>query len=362
MASNINSVELESPVLEVDPPHHIGETMNVTLTLTAKFNGCKYPISISAYKTLGDLKNQLFEATGVRPHRQKLIGFAKGKIPADTVILDTLNVDGKMFMMLGTVEDKIHVEPEVMPEVLNDLDFDFDYAPEGDAKGEVANQRKLLEYTEKTNISIINDFRPGKKLLVLDLDYTLFDCKTPASHISLLARPGMHQMLTAAYQYYDICVWSQTAWKWLEMKITELGMLTHPGYRIAFVLDRTSMFSITSSTRKIEGKPVKHEVKALDLIWRKFPHLGPQNTVHVDDVSRNFAMNPQSGLKISAFKNGPVTRSTDRVLFPLTKYLLQLALVDDFQTLNHETWKSFTGDMAHIPEESLVEGAEGSET
>ncbi|KAJ1480510.1 hypothetical protein T484DRAFT_1810442, partial [Baffinella frigidus] len=28
------------------------------------------------------------------------------------------------------------------------------------------------------------------------------------------------------------------------------------------------------------------------------------NTVHVDDLSRNFALNPQQGLKISAYKEG----------------------------------------------------------
>ena len=27
---------------------------------------------------------------------------------------------------------------------------------------------------------------------------------------------------------------SQTSWKWLEMKITELGILSHPGYKISF--------------------------------------------------------------------------------------------------------------------------------
>lgn len=76
------------------------------------------------------------------------------------------------------------------------------------------------------------------------------------------------------------------------MKITELGILTHPGYKIAFVLDKTSMFSITT---KRNGKPYKHEVKALDIIWNKFPELySPVNSIHIDDLSRNFAMNPQS--------------------------------------------------------------------
>ncbi|KAJ3159931.1 hypothetical protein HDU86_001195 [Geranomyces michiganensis] len=339
------------------------QSHSASLALTATWHGQKHPLTIASTSTVGDLKQQLAGMTGVQPHRQKLMGLVKGKLPADSCLLSTLPdvKDGKTFMLMGTVEEKIHTAPETLPEVLNDLDFDFlDYVPKDDSqKNDAKNIASLNEYAAKTKITVFNPLRDGKKLLVLDLDYTLFDCKTPASHISLLARPGMHEMLTAAYAYYDICIWSQTHWKWLEMKITELGLLTHSAYKIAFVLDRSSMFSITSATRKVEGKPVKHEVKALEIIWRNFPdRFGAHNTCHVDDVSRNFAMNPKQGLKISAFKNGPESRKTDNVLFPLTKYLLQLALVDDFRTVNHEEWKTFSGPMAHLPENAAVEDGE----
>lgn len=35
------------------------------------------------------------------------------------------------------------------------------------------NARKLLEAVNKLNVNIMNEPRPGKKLLVLDLDYTI---------------------------------------------------------------------------------------------------------------------------------------------------------------------------------------------
>lgn len=111
--------------------------------------------------------------------------------------------------------------------------------------------------------------RPGKGLLVLDLDYTLADTKRlldPLSLASEAARPGLHDFLASLYPYYDICVWSQTSWRWLETKLIELNMLTNENYKISFVLDRTPMFSIKSI--KEEGK--KHEVKALELIWSRF--------------------------------------------------------------------------------------------
>ena len=42
--------------------------------------------------------------------------------------------------------------------------------------------------------------RPGKKLLVLDIDYTLFDHRSTAETGYELMRPFLHEFLTAAYQ------------------------------------------------------------------------------------------------------------------------------------------------------------------
>ena len=58
-------------------------------------------------------------------------------------------------------------------------------------------------------------------------------------------------------------------------------------------------------------------------------------------------MNPKEGLKILPFNNAPgklvsyvVSRHSDRELLYITKYLLQLALVDDFETVSHKDWVS----------------------
>ena len=62
-------------------------------------------------------------------------------------------------------------------------------------------------------------------------------------------RSHCSQLLEATYEEYDLVVWSQTSWRWLELKLTELGMLTNPAYRFLFVLDKTSMFRITGRVR-----------------------------------------------------------------------------------------------------------------
>lgn len=141
----------------------------------------------------------------------------------------------------------------------------------------------------------MNEPRPGKNLLVLDLDYTLADTKRlldPSSPAMLSARPGLHEFLTAVWPHYDICVWSQTSWRWLEVKLIELGMIGHSDFTVSFVLDRTPMFSIKHANAK------SHEVKPLALIWKRWPDIyGPHNTIHIDDLARNFAMNPNNGLR-----------------------------------------------------------------
>lgn len=160
-----------------------------------------------------------------------------------------------------------------------------------------AKEENLQKFTSHTEVRIINQPRIStnnkcKPLLVLDLDHTLLDFSARqlrdnahSEHFigsaddtvaNNLKRPYMDEFLTWCYKYYDLVVWSQTSWKWLEIKLTELGMISHSGYKICFVLDKTSMFKIVSSKR--DGRKVEHSVKPLQIIWSKFPHWNSTNT------------------------------------------------------------------------------------
>ena len=98
-------------------------------------------------------------------------------------------------------------------------------------------------------------------------------------------------------------MWSQTSWKWIEIKLTEMNMLMNAKYQITFVLDKKCMFRIESY--KKSGEKTEHYVKPLELIWRKMPeYYNKHNTVHIDDLARNFALNPNAGLKVTPYKNG----------------------------------------------------------
>lgn len=48
-------------------------------------------------------------------------------------------------------------------------------------------------------MKVLNEPRPGKKLLVLDIDYTLFDHRSAAETGNELMRPFLHEFLTSAY-------------------------------------------------------------------------------------------------------------------------------------------------------------------
>jgi ubiquitin-like domain-containing CTD phosphatase 1 len=124
------------------------------------------------------------------------------------------------------------------------------------------------------------------------------------------------------HPFYDFVVWSQTSWRWLELKLTQLGFLSNPAFHVTFVLDKTAMFTVR---RKHKGKVRDHQVKALELIWAKCPQWHAGNTVHVDDLSRNFAMNPEEGIKCSAYMRKDI--ATGESVGTVVIYLFQLIAI-----------------------------------
>ncbi|KAK7694024.1 hypothetical protein QCA50_003600 [Cerrena zonata] len=98
------------------------------------------------------------------------------------------------------------------------------------------------------------------------------------------------------------------------------------------------MFTVFSTR---DGRPHKHSVKALQIIWNHFPQFGAHNTIHIDDLGRNFALNPNQGLKISAFKDAHTPQAmADRELDKVSRYMVHLANTHrDFTNVNHKDWK-----------------------
>jgi len=197
------------------------------------------------------------------------------------------------------------------------------------------NIAKLERRVRNIKVDVKNPLREGKRLLVLDIDYTLFDHRSVADTGSQLMRPYLHEFLTSAYRDYDIVIWSATSMRWIDEKMKLLGVTKHSDYKIAFHLDNLAMITVHTDHYGVT------ECKPLGVIWGKFPDTSPANTIMFDDVRHNFLMNKQSGLRIRPFRQAHQNRDKDVELLLLARYLRSIARLDDFATLKHRDWEKY---------------------
>ncbi|CAA3028647.1 ubiquitin-like domain-containing CTD phosphatase [Olea europaea subsp. europaea] len=309
------------------------------LTLTVKWSGKEYTVRVCGDDTVGELKRRICEATNVLPKRQKLLYPKVGsKLADDTLLLSEIPLKASLKMtMIGTVEDEIIVDPMDSPEIIDD--FEIGQVEEVDIKDNEVNKQKLRRRIGQYKIELLNPCREGKKLLVLDIDYTLFDHRSTAENPLELMRPYLHEFLSAVYAEYDIMIWSATSMKWVELKMGQLGVLNNPNYKITALLDHMAMVTVRSDARGI------FDCKPLGLIWAHFPEFySAKNSIMFDDLRRNFVMNPQNGLVIKPFRKAHANRDSDQELVKLTQYLLAIAELDDLSALDHKKWESFNED------------------
>ncbi|KAM7478831.1 hypothetical protein LguiA_027044 [Lonicera macranthoides] len=306
------------------------------MTLTVKWTGKEYTVRVCGDDTVGELKRRICEVTNVLPKRQKLLYPKVGpKLANDSLLLSHLPLKSSLKMtMIGTVEDDIIVDEVDSPEIVDDFELGQDEAV--DIKDNEVNKKKLRRRIAHYKIELRNPCREGKKLLVLDIDYTLFDHRSTAENPLELMRPYLHEFLSAVYAEYDIIIWSATNMKWVELKMGQLGVLSNPNYKITALLDHLAMITVQSDSRGI------FDCKPLGLIWAHFPQFySSKNTIMFDDLRRNFVMNPQNGLTIRPFRKAHANRDSDQELIKLTQYLLAIADLDDISGLDHKNWESY---------------------
>jgi len=100
---------------------------------------------------------------------------------------------------------------------------------------------------------------------------------------------------------------------------------------------RFSFYMCIKATVKV-GKAAQL-AKPLKVIWERYPQFSAKNSIIVDDLKRNFLLNPQSGIEIKKFSNEKTSTSKDKELRLLAKYLDKIADFDDFTKLNHLVWR-----------------------
>jgi ubiquitin-like domain-containing CTD phosphatase 1 len=167
--------------------------MDIFVEISVKWNGSDYTAKLLPTNTVGDLKSELFKMTNVMPERQKLLGLKTNSSQAltnDTLIDELKYKPGTKIMMMGTIEEKIEIvntKPDNLPEVIDDFDIDKN-VEDVHLQHREENLAKISKRVREYKINILNEPRPNKKLLVLDIDYTLFD------HVSH-AEKGIYRIL-----------------------------------------------------------------------------------------------------------------------------------------------------------------------
>ncbi|XP_041768833.1 ubiquitin-like domain-containing CTD phosphatase 1 [Anopheles merus] len=311
------------------------------VSLIIKWSGKEFPIEdLTEHDTVAVLRHEICKKTQVRPERQKLLNLKyKGKPVTDDVRLGAMDLKPNFkVMMVGSLESDIK-EASSRPEDVGSVVNDFDNEEEDNVAFENKEvylakiNKRIKDYTIKE----LNPPREGKRLLVLDIDYTIFDHRSAAENGTELMRPYLHEFLTSAYQDYDIAIWSATSMRWIVEKMKLLGVTDEAReYKLVFMLDDAAMITVLCPLRGVI------EVKPLGVIWGKYSQYSSKNTIMFDDLRRNFLMNPKSGLRIKPFSEAHLNRHKDKELVKLAKYLKAIAEhCDDFDTLNHRRWEDY---------------------
>eukprot|EP01104_Vermistella_antarctica_P015169 TRINITY_DN4920_c0_g1_i2.p1 TRINITY_DN4920_c0_g1~~TRINITY_DN4920_c0_g1_i2.p1 ORF type:complete len:331 (-),score=59.01 TRINITY_DN4920_c0_g1_i2:229-1221(-) len=314
-----------------------GNAINVTI----KWNGQLIDLSLDRETaTVATLRSILSEKTNVPPDKQKLLGLkVKGNPAGEDVLISQLRLkEGQKVMMMGTPVEKALAEPETTDN--NDVNNDFIQVDECIAViDRPENQKKLKNRLDTYKIKRFKEPRPGKKCLVLDVDYTMFDHRSTAEQPLELLRPFTYEFLSKCYEHYDLLIWSATSMKWIDLKMVELGITARQDFELTSYVDYDATITVD-----VPNKGVRN-IKPLQVIWEADGYKGiytPKNTIHIDDITRNFMFNPQNGLTIRPFRDALMNRGTDRELVPLAEYLCTIAQeYDDFSELNHERWERF---------------------
>ncbi|XP_026537936.1 ubiquitin-like domain-containing CTD phosphatase 1, partial [Notechis scutatus] len=149
----------------------------MAVSLIIKWGGQEFLITtLSEEDTVLDLKQSLKGLTGVLPERQKLLGLKiKGKPAENDVKLGSLKLKpNTKIMMMGTREESLEDvlgPPPDNEDVVNDFDIEEEVV---EVENREENLLKISRRVKEYKIEILNPPREGKKLLVLDVDYTLF--------------------------------------------------------------------------------------------------------------------------------------------------------------------------------------------
>ena len=299
-----------------------------------KWGGKELEAAIESTETVAGLKRVLEIETNVLVKKQKLLGLkTKAGKPAtdDTPIAELSIKPNAKIILMGTAEAAFEaltaqelIEPHI--QVHDDFAEESEEVEVLELSQRPEVQEKLRRRVQHAIIKEFNPPRAGKKAAVFDIDYTIFALDSKSENPMDLARPFLHEFFTAIYPFYDIIIWSATSMKWIEVKLKELHVSNHPGFKITLCMDYTAMVTVAGS---VHAKGGVFDCKPLHVLWERYAdHYNPSNTIMFDDLRRNYVLNRQNGLVIRPFKRALTSGKEDDELLRLKAYLLKIKDLD----------------------------------
>ena len=176
--------------------------------VTVKWKREEFVVELSNGLTVAQLQEILEEKSGVPVSNQKLMWPGKKKNDsANELEVAALGLKpSQKIVMVGSAVARKLVKPSAEEEamIVNDLHMTPEemVAPDKCEKNlkKVENAIKRFEIKETFAVP-----RAGKKLLVLDVDYTFFDHRSPAETAAELMRPFLHEFLGSLRIPYCPC-------------------------------------------------------------------------------------------------------------------------------------------------------------
>lgn len=222
-----------------------------SITFALKWRADAFDVTLPLTSTVLDLKFAVEAKTNVPAASVKVLGLKLSSGPRPPVDSDPLSAlnppkpGGPRLMVMGTpaaaAAALVAAETEAAAVATTSGLLDEDDAADAAAAAAAQqlfddeddpsaiasdpdNQAKLARRISAFELKLREQPRPGARALVLDIDYTIFDLGSAAERPELLARPHLHEFMSAAYAAnFDIFIWSANSMKWIEVKMRELG-------------------------------------------------------------------------------------------------------------------------------------------
>ncbi len=166
-----------------------------------------------------------------------------------------------------------------------------------------------------------------RKLLVLDLDYTLiYPSDTPfatydfmivadGEKIWVKKRPYFDQFIVYADEHYDLMVWSASSEKY----VTEIVKHLLPNVRLVYVYTAKRC---TTKWNQFSDEPHPYVIKDLKKVWRRHNPYTKANTFVLDDTPKTYIRNYGNAIPVDRYCGGTDDEELLRVIDILGRYRL----------------------------------------